>query len=367
MNAKYYPLIKLCRQASEMKRRFTLPFKLLLSGFIRSESYFPEMPQKSRLRIGLELLGHIMRYGSIEWHYFSYGFDIKGLRDKNDYLDDSWFLWKSSMLNTVLPERDNSCILRDKRLFSDFLSIWGFDAPKVIGELSGSDPDHDVLEYLLSNNGDYFLKPLDGECGRGAFEVCLSDSEYMVNNVRTAREEVVEVVLEHIRDSVYLVQERVRQHAVLNEFYDKSINTIRLVTVYDKKKDVVVPLSAVLRIGADGNVVDNWAAGGLAVGIDLEKGTLKEYGFYKQGNGTKTLTHPDSGKAFKGVTIPYWDAIKEKAFDLHRHLLPLLIIGWDIAITPAGPLFIEGNDNMEISINQEVDRGLRKEFLSLIS
>ena len=77
MNAKYYPLIKFARQASLMKRRFTLPIQLLTSGFIRSESYYPEMPHKSRFRIAMELLGHIMKYGNIEWHYFSYGLDIK--------------------------------------------------------------------------------------------------------------------------------------------------------------------------------------------------------------------------------------------------------------------------------------------------
>lgn len=60
MNSKYYPLIKTSRQAALMKRRLTLPVKLLKSGFWKSESYFPEMPNhKSRFRIFCELLGHI--------------------------------------------------------------------------------------------------------------------------------------------------------------------------------------------------------------------------------------------------------------------------------------------------------------------
>ena len=94
MNAKYYPLIKLGRWASLMKRRFTLPVKLFTSGILRSESYFPDMPQKSKFRMALDQLGHIWKYGNIERYYFPYGLDIKGFRDKDDYLDDSWFLWK---------------------------------------------------------------------------------------------------------------------------------------------------------------------------------------------------------------------------------------------------------------------------------
>lgn len=366
MNAKYYPLVKLARQASLMKRRVTLPFKLLSSGFVRSESYYPELPHKSRLRIALELLGHIMQYGSIEWHYFSYGLDIKGFRDKGDYLDDSWFLWKSSMLNTILPERDNSCILRDKKLFSDLLSIWGFKSPKVIGEIHDGKEDNPALNHVVSTNGDYFFKPLDGQCGKGVFKVSVSDDSCVVNGEDVGKDRLKNAVLEQIQKDTYLVQERVVQHPSLNMIYDKSINTVRLVTVYDKKKDVVVPFSAVLRVGANGNVVDNWAAGGLAIGIDLENGILNEYGLYKHGNGTKSPKHPDTGKAFKGFEIPYWKESLETAADLHRHLLPMAIIGWDIAITPDGPLFIEGNDNMEISINQEADRGLKKDLEKLL-
>lgn len=367
MNSKYYPLIKFSRQVAMMKRRLTLPFKLFLSGFIHSESYFPELPQKNRFRIALELLGHIMRYGSIEWHYFSYGFDVKRLRDKNDYLDDSYFLWKSSMLNTVLPERDNTCILRDKKLFSDFLGIWGFASPKVIGMLQPQKPNDSVLKHLAATNGQYIVKPLDGQCGKGIFMVVVSDDFCVVNQTQAPKAELEVKIYEEMQEGNYLVQEKVTQHPALGELYEKSINTVRLVTVYDKKNDEAVPLSAVLRLGANGNVVDNWAAGGLAVGVDVNKGVLMEYGFYKHGNGTKTLTHPDSGLAFKGRVIPFWDDLIEKALALHRHLLPLFIVGWDIAITPDGPCFIEGNDNMEISINQEADKGLKIAFEKLLN
>ena len=362
MNAKYYPLVKLARQASLMKRRVTLPFKLLSSGFIRSESYYPEMPHKSRFRIAMELLWHIMRYGSIEWHYFSYGLDIEGFRDKDDYLDDGWFLWKSCMLNTVLPERDNSCILRDKRLFSDFLSIWGFESPKIIGELRGKHSDVEVLNRMMTTNGQYFVKPLDGQCGKGIFEVSVSDDLCFVNNKEVTRIDVGRKVLEEAQEGAYLVQEKVIQHPKLNEIYANSLNTVRLITIYDKKNNVIVPFSAILRIGVNGNVVDNWAVGGLVVGIN-DNGTLKEYGFYKHGYGTKVVTHPDSGIRFEGFEIPYWKEAVDKALALHRHLLPLLII----AITLQGPLFIEGNDNMEISLNQTCNKGLKQELLHFIS
>ncbi len=367
MNAKYYPLIKLARQAAVMKRRFTQPVKLLTSGFLNSESYFPELPRKSRVRIFLELLGRVFKYGSIEWHYFSYGLDVKGLRNPGDYLDDSWFLWKSSMLNTVLPEKDKTCILRDKQLFSDLLSVWGFDSPRIIGRLDGTAMDDSLLKRVVSTDGEYFFKPLDGQCGQGIIEVSVSEGNCLINGTTAKQEELYDRIGMLVQKGSYLIQERISQHPVIDALYDKSINTIRLLTVFDRRNNTVVPLSAVLRVGANGNVVDNWAAGGLAVGIDLETGRLREWGFYKHGKGTKTKYHPDSGVPFLGVEIPFWNEVITKAQALHHRLLPIFVIGWDIAITPDSPVFIEGNDNMEVSINQEADKGLKNEMYSFIS
>jgi hypothetical protein len=313
----------------------------------------------------MELLFHIWKYGSIEWHYFSYGFDIKGLRTQSDYLDDSDFLWKTSMLNTVLPERDNTCILRDKHLFSLVLSAWGYQSPKVVGVI-GKEGDYSLLEEVWAKKGDYFFKPIDGQCGGGVFELSVSKDGYCLNNGEIVNKEDVRELTEKSGGG-YIIQTKVLQHDSLNSLYDQSINTIRLVTVFSKRNNQVVPLSAVLRVGAHGNVVDNWAAGGLAICINLEDGCLQGDGFYKHGKGTKTKSHPDTGVVFSGFAIPFFHEAVTEALELHRHLLPLMVIGWDIAITPDGPLFIEGNDNMEISINQEVNGGLRAPFESLIS
>lgn len=362
MNAKYYPIIKFCRQAALLKRCLTLPVKLFTSGFIKSESYYPEMHQKSKFRIAMDLLGHIMKFGSLERYYFSYGLDIKGFRDKDDYLDDNWFLWKCAMLNTVLSDHDYTCILRDKDLFATLLTEWGFNTPHTIACVKSKDDADVVAEQLFAEPGNYFCKPLDGQCGGGIFKLIVKADYVEIDGQEMPLTEAKNWVKEQFAKDAYLIQSLVVQHPEISRIYDKSINTIRLVTLYDKKQDEIVPLSAVLRIGAHGNVVDNWAKGGLAVGIDMKNGMLKKYAFYKQGCGTKTLAHPDSKVAFDGFVLPFFEEAMQQARDLHYRLRPLAVIGWDIAITLDGPLFIEGNDNMEISINQETNGGLKKQF-----
>lgn len=164
----------------------------------------------------------------------------------------------------------------------------------------------------------------------------------------------------------YVVQTLVEQHPILNSIYDKSVNTLRLITLYDEKHNIVIPFSAILRIGVNGNTVDNWAKGGLVVGVDIASGKLKQYGFYKHGCGLKTLVHPDTHIKFDGLRLPDFEEAIEGAKMLHYRLKEIPIIGWDIAFTPEGPLFIEGNDNMEVSLNQTVNGGLKHEFEKIL-
>ena len=350
MNAKYYPLIKLGRWASLMKRRITLPVKLFTSGFLRSESYYPELPQKSKFQMTMDQLGHIWKYGNIERYYFSYGLDIKGLRDKSDYLDDGWFLWKCAMLNTVLTDHDYTCILRDKELFATLLTEWGFETPRTIACVRNEKD----IKQLVSLPGEYFAKPLDGECGRGAFRLTISPAT-------DAKE-----IEQKFGGTPYLVQTLVRQHPEIDRIYDKSINTLRILTIIDKATGKPVPVAGEVRFGAYGSVVDNLAAGGVAVGIDLQTGQLSEYGVCKKGVTKRTPVHPDSQVCFADVRLPYIREAVAKAEALHTKLSSIRLIGWDIAITPEGPVFIEGNENPEISGLQAVNGGIYKRVKNLL-
>lgn len=158
-----------------------------------------------------------------------------------------------------------------------------------------------------------------------------------------------------------IFQRRIRQCEEMNAVYNGAINTLRIVTI--NKNGKVSILSGILRVGTQrtGNV-DNWAKGGLAIGIKEDDGFLKKYGFYKPGFGTKTDIHPDSGLEFSKFRVPQWKAVFETAIQAHRMFYDIRSIGWDIAITNDGPCFIEGNDNWEISLNQVADRGLKKEW-----
>lgn len=57
----------------------------------------------------------------------------------------------------------------------------------------------------------------------------------------------------------------------------------------------------------------------------------------------KYTHHPDTGVKLQGFRLPMWDKVKQLAMDAHAVLSDIDSIGWDIAITPTGPIIVEAN------------------------
>ncbi len=207
------------------------------------------------------------------------------------------------------------------------------------------------LGTFFDENKDFFLKESEGECA--SFVKHIAKAE----NLNQHREQLM-----HGR---YICQRKVVQSKEMNAIYPGSINTYRIVTVNKNGKFYV--FSSILRVGTSisGNV-DNWAAGGLAVGIDYQSGYLKQYGFYKPKYGGKVTKHPDTDIEFAKTKAPRYEEAVELALKASCCFYGIRTIGWDIAITEEGPIIIEGNDNWEISLMQACDGPLRKEWLEVI-
>lgn len=212
------------------------------------------------------------------------------------------------------------------------------------------------IQELLSLNLDVFCKLMTGECGVGVFNLQINNGSIFINGENKSKDEFIKL----IGDSTYLIQERVEQHCILSSIHKHSINTIRMTTIYNKTNNEVIHFSSTLRIGCNESNVDNWAKGGLIVNIK-DDGTLDKYGFYKPGYGTKTNYHPDSLIEFDNYKIPNYKECINKAKELHSFFYGIHSIGWDIAIDKQGdPIFIEGNDNWEITLPQATIGGKKK-------
>ena len=136
-----------------------------------------------------------------------------------------------------------------------------------------------------------------------------------------------------------IVQHAIQQHEELKKLHDKSINSIRILSLLlDGNVHI---LSSFVRMGVNGSLVDNTSSGGLACGIDKE-GRLKEYAYDRLG---KRFTKHPQGAVFKDSIVPGY----EKCCELIRTHAGRLcsvsrILSWDFAIDPEGePVLIEVN------------------------
>jgi hypothetical protein len=190
--------------------------------------------------------------------------------------------------------------------------------------------------------------------GKGVFKLLVRDGIIYIDGIQQKIDYLIDVIL----SADYIVQERVVQHEKMAALSSSSVNTIRLQTVMDKDGNVI-PFGPGVRIGRTGNIVDNWAKGGIFVGIDSRTGKLMDTGILKPKYGTKVTEHPDTHISFNGYQIPYYKEAECMAVELHKLMYRSHSIGWDIAITEKGPVIIEGNDRWEITLIQAVHGGMR--------
>ncbi len=168
----------------------------------------------------------------------------------------------------------------------------------------------------------------------------------------------LEAEYENLLSGDYTHTEVIKQHQEINTIYSKSINTLRILTHFEKGNVGII--SSLLRIGVGGNIVDNASLGGLFVGIDQEHGTLKRkaYRNLKFGGG-ELEKHPDTGFEFENFRIPYFKEACTLAMDAAKYM-PNSFVGWDIAIALDGPTIIEGNVGASLFLSDVAYGGFLK-------
>ncbi len=141
-----------------------------------------------------------------------------------------------------------------------------------------------------------------------------------------------------LENGIGILEEVVIQHREMSRMCPTSVNTVRIATLLGDKKEGIV--YAFLRIG-NGRVMDNVDCGGMAARVDLDSGVLKTVAADKAGNVFER--HPMTGTPIVGFAIPYWEEAKALCLEAMRKVPQVRFVAWDVAITPGGPIFIEGN------------------------
>ncbi|TZG28108.1 sugar-transfer associated ATP-grasp domain-containing protein [Sphingomonas montanisoli] len=231
------------------------------------------------------------------------------------------------------------CALADKARFAERCRTAGLPHAETVATIDDGKivVTGDVTNRLL------VVKPCDGEGGDGVRMIGpFADTGSAEAALRPTQGNAV-------------VQPLIACHPDIAQIALDALPTVRVVTILDEA-GVPEVVSATFRCASKvGARVDNMKAGGLIVPVELATGTL---GIACQGyGGSDHIVHPVTAAAIMGRTLPDWTAAT--ALVSRAHALAFddyIIIGWDVALTPDGPILIEGNGKPGVLMPQRAAR-----------
>lgn len=208
-----------------------------------------------------------------------------------------------------------------------------------------NEPGYEAFMEFLNrvNSEQIIVKPLKGLAGKNIkkYDLEARDAE--------------EIYKEINKQGDIIAEECVVNHDDLS-FGSGALNSMRILSIYENQRCNII--YAFFRVGIRNNIVDNLSQGGYISRINLETGMLESNGITM--NEQIYINDPVSMKKIKGTQIPYWQEALDMIDKASSMIKNVGFVGWDVAISPYGPILIEGNSNPLVSANEYLY--LEKEF-----
>jgi hypothetical protein len=297
---------------------------------------------RSRLDIFKDMLV-CYRDGGFTWlNYATFGFHkLKDPKIRGSYLSQSDTDDNTMRLNT--PK--SYAVLRDKgeqyRLYREFIGRDFVDL-RYDGE--------EAFCALFDKHEILFVKPpiQFGGTGIERFESKnVTDKKALMDRL--------------IREGKYIVEEGVVQHEEMNRLSINSVNTIRIASCVGPDGKVGVPYMTI-RISLSDDYCDNGSVGG-AWTLISDFRTISHQFYSNVGHWLYVDRHPVTGFVFKGFEVPMAQEVIELVKKAAAVLPEARYVGWDIAVTPDGPVIIEANYSPSVELYQVY--GMMKDDLGL--
>ena len=284
--------------------------------------------------------------GFLADQWMLYDFDHN---DPDEYLSEfDWY--RSRYINEPFDFLFNNKIAANEILkqYVRVPDIYMIKNRGVLSTFDSKELEYETAVDILKEKGKLFIKPYGAGKGTGVNILIYEDEKIYVDKKVYTEAELIEFLKG--RDN-WLICESMKQHQYLDDIYDKTVNTIRLITLRDIETHKFKIFFAVQRIGTSATIpVDNGSRGGLVAKIDLDTGMLSEARCLHNRNVYKV--HPDSNAPIEGVVIPGWEKLKEDIIDLANKMPYMHFIAWDILITAEGFCIIEANTSSGVNIIQ---------------
>lgn len=217
--------------------------------------------------------------------------------------------------------------------------------------------DFYAFSDLLNEKKILACKPCFSRWGEGFMKVEVKEEKYFINGNHYP---VLEFMAEILSLNDYIITEYVQQHPYAQAVHPESVNTIRMLCIWDYDAQTFFLARCFQRFGTSHSVVDNLKSGsGMAVLIDPETGVLSDrilVNIEKKGyRNESVLKHPDTDIFLPGIQIPHWNTMKEKIIEISNRISFIKYMGYDVVITPDSFKILEINSKSGLNTLQVYD------------
>lgn len=273
---------------------------------------------RAKFRIFFDMLWCYLRYGVGYLDYLTFGFVYQDGAHRKTFMNMN----QNIALVRALNNANARAQLDDKGLFNARFA-------KQLGRAFIDLREAGEAEFaaFLSGAHQVFAKAVDQFGGKGVERVVIDDGT-----------DIPALYSRLVGEKKYDVEQAIVQHPEMNRLSDRSVNSLRMVTLL---KDGAHLMYTLVRMGDGRSAVDNISSGGMYCPVNTT-GVITAPAF-RDLDATYYDRHPATGTEFAGFTIPYYNEavalVKEAAVSIPE----LRYIGWDVAIAESGPVLIEGN------------------------
>jgi len=301
-----------------------------------------------------------------EYYYYRFYELDKDYRDILKYISNFYIV---NYYRPALNDQKWAVVFRNKLIFNRYFSSFGLPLARAYGfyetktgftweglPLTSPDELKSMIDLLRPKT--MVVKPVGGSCGKNIIVLAALDyskSELECETVDGSKLSFSDLVYHLHQQTVsspfkgFLLEEKVEQHKEISRISPFLLNTARVFTLLDKNNNVIVPF-ACIKFGRKGASVDNTARGGFYIYVEPADGEMGVGIYRKDGKNIFINEHPDTGAKFKGHYIPFWNETLKICKKAARLAPFCRSVAWDVAITPDGPLLIEGNDDHSAEI-----------------
>lgn len=289
--------------------------------------------------LAADFLACVPRYGCGLTDYLNYRFWNRSAAERREYVTvrDSEVFYEK-----VSPSQHKEIFAMKPSFMASFAQ---YTRREFIVPAEGNVGE---LERFLSARDAVMVKPINGT---GGHEVRKQPTAAITDAAAFHKE---------LLDNCLFAEEVIPQHPELSELCPTSVNTIRVMTAAAGGESVI--LYAGLRVGA-GADVDNYHAGGMGVHVNIETGALEGSAINKAGE--EFERHPITGVRFDGRILPMWEESRRICLESALTVPHIHVVGWDVAVTPDGPVFVEGNRRPGFDLPQMTSHRGRKDLIRL--